>query len=179
MMYVYMDSGTSNTRAYLVENGELLAEAGVAVGTKDSAIAGNNGILISAMKKLYDQLLADKGLTDNDINEIWMSGMVTNGFGICEVPHMSLPIDARALSEQAYVYKEEKFFNRELHLVRGAKTTKQDETVDFSNLPYVGNLRGEEIEIMGLMGSGEAPKKGAFAVIAPGSHTHVCYVRDG
>ena len=179
MVYVYMDSGTSNTRAYLLRDGALLAEAKAPVGTKDSAIAGDNAVLVSGMKKLYDGLLEAQGLTDDDVGEIWMSGMVTNGFGVHEAPHMSLPVDARALAEQACVYKEENFFGRELHLVRGAKTTAPDAAIDFSNLPGVGNVRGEEIEIIGLMGSGGAPQTGAFAVVAPGSHTHVCYVRNG
>ena len=32
MVYVYMDSGTSNTRAYLLRDGALLAEAKAPVG---------------------------------------------------------------------------------------------------------------------------------------------------
>ena len=40
MVYVYMDSGTSNTRAYLLRDGALLAEAKAPVGTKDSATPG-------------------------------------------------------------------------------------------------------------------------------------------
>ena len=150
MVYVYMDSGTSNTRAYLLRDGALLAEAKAPVGTKDSAIAGDNAVLVGGMKKLYDGLLEAQGLTDGDVGEIWMSGMVTNGFGVHEAPHMSLPVDARTLAVQACVYKEEKFFGRELHLVRGAKTTAPDAAIDFSNLPGVGNVRGEEIEIIGL-----------------------------
>lgn len=50
MVYVYMDSGTSNTRAYLLRDGALLAEAKAPVGTKDSAIAGDNAVLVSGMK---------------------------------------------------------------------------------------------------------------------------------
>jgi len=177
MNVVYMDSGTTNTRAYLIRDGAAVAADRAAVGTRDSAIAGNNAVLLRGLKELYDRLLAAGGLTDAEIDEIWMSGMVTNGFGIVDVEHMSLPLDAAKAARESCTYREDAFFRRDLHLVRGAKTTAPGQAVTMEMLEHVGNVRGEEIELLGLMA--DEPQTDAFLAVMPGSHTHVCYVRGG
>ena len=62
---LYFDSGTSNTRAYLLDREFRICDSAKrAVGSKDSAIAGTNRVLIEGMKALYDQVLAANSLTD-------------------------------------------------------------------------------------------------------------------
>jgi len=178
MLYMYMDSGTSNTRVYLLRDEELVGAALAAVGTKDSAIAGDNAVLLRGLKRLYNELLLKNGLSDSDISEIWLSGMVTNSFGIREVPHMSLPLDAKKLAAEAYCHFEDRFFRRRLMLLRGAKSVGPGQMVDFSNVETVNNVRGEEIEVVGVMSTPLAPEDGDFVVVCPGSHTHVCLVRN-
>ena len=52
---LYFDSGTSNTRAYLLDrNFQVKYVAKKAVGSKDSAIAGSNRVLVEGMKALHD-----------------------------------------------------------------------------------------------------------------------------
>ena len=76
---LYFDSGTSNTRAYLLDREFRICDSAKrAVGSKDSAIAGTNRVLIEGMKALYDQVLAANSLTDGDVEAIYASGMVTS-----------------------------------------------------------------------------------------------------
>ena len=50
---LYFDSGTSNTRAYLLDREFRICDSAKrAVGSKDSAIAGTNRVLIEGMKAL-------------------------------------------------------------------------------------------------------------------------------
>lgn len=178
MIYVYMDSGTSNTRAFLVKNGEFVDMVKRSTGTKDSAISGSNEILLKALHSAYLELLERGGLSEADVDSVWMSGMVTNTFGIVEIPHMTIPIDAKKMYKETAKYYEGRFFKRELCLVRGAKTISDEELVNFDRIDTVNNVRGEEIEVIGIAGSGLV-EEDAFVVVSPGSHTHVLYVKNG
>lgn len=179
MYNIYMDSGTSNTRAYLLSDFQLIDTAAINVGTKDSAIAGNNSVLLSAMKECYDKLLADNGLKDSDIEGLWASGMVTNTFGIIEVEHISVPVDGQKLLDRIYVHHEDKFFKREMMLICGAKTAQPGEIVTTDNIGQMNNVRGEEIEVVGMVAAGILPKERDCVMISPGSHTHLCHVVNG
>lgn len=171
MFNVYMDSGTSNTRAYLLNDYELVETAHCHVGTKDSAISGNNDVLLLNMKECYDKLLQKSNLKDCDISEIWASGMVTNPFGVIEVEHVSTPITAKKLLEHVYPHYEAKYFNRTLNLIPGAKTAQKGQVVTIDNVSLMNNVRGEEIEAMGIISANVLPKNAV--IICPGSHTHI------
>lgn len=177
--YVYMDSGTSNTRAYLIKGcAEVIDKIKKPIGTKDSSISGSNRELLQGLFSLYQEILKNNGLSDKQIKSIWMSGMITNSFGIVEIPHMTVPINAKKMYMETTRHFENHFFQRELNLVRGAKTTSDSDEVGFANIDMVNNVRGEEIEVIGIAGSRFAPED-PFVVVSPGSHSHVCYVKDG
>ncbi|MPW25413.1 hypothetical protein GC105_06390 [Alkalibaculum sp. M08DMB] len=179
MYNVYIDSGTSNTRAYLVKKFELIDTEAINVGTKDSAIAGNNNVLLTAMKECYDKLLLNNKLQEIDIVDIWSSGMVTNTFGITEVEHISIPITGQKLLDKIYLHNEEKIFRRELKLICGAKTAQPGDIIDIENVERMNNVRGEEIEVVGMVATKILPRDKKCVMISPGSHTHMCYVKDG
>lgn len=169
---VYFDSGTSNTRAYLLDqNFQVRYVAKKAVGSKDSAIAGTNRVLIEGMKALYNQVLAENGLEDGDISAIYSSGMVTSPYGLKEVPHLPLPLTVKDFANSLYPFREDTCFHREIILVPGLKTLSDD----FS---FVNNMRGEEIEIIGALDELKARDDTQdVALIMPGSHTHVTYIQ--
>ncbi|WP_157910320.1 2-dehydro-3-deoxygalactonokinase [Petroclostridium xylanilyticum] len=170
---VYYDSGTSNTRIYLLnEDFEVLFTEKKNVGSKDSAIAGSNNVLIDGMKELYDVLLQENELSDEDISEIYASGMVTSPYGLIEVPHLIIPITIKNFAESIYCHYEGKRFKRNIYLVPGIKTTGDD-------ISFINNMRGEEIEIIGTLD--ELIKKcpdEKVAVIMPGSHTHIACIEN-
>lgn len=169
---LYYDSGTSNTRAYLLDRDfQVRYTAKKAVGSKDSAIAGSNRVLIEGLKELYDHVLSANGLEEGDVSAIYASGMITCAYGLKEVPHLALPITLEGFAGSLVPFLEDTCFHREIVLVPGLKTVNDDIT-------YVNNMRGEEIEIIGaldeLQGLG-APQD--LALILPGSHTHVTYLQ--
>lgn len=181
MYHVYMDSGTSNTRLYLVENFQLVDMCKANLGSKDSSIARDNSVLIKGLKELYDNILKRNSLSDKDIKCIYASGMVTCPHGIYEVPHMVAPVNLKKLCQEIYVHNEQSYFKRPIHLIRGIKTLAEDKEVDIDSIQLVNNMRGEEIEIFGILSQKREvlSSQGALAIFMPGSHTHVCYVKSG
>lgn len=169
---LYYDSGTSNTRAYLLDRDfQVRYTAKKAVGSKDSAIAGSNRVLIEGLKELYDSALSANGLEDGDISSIYASGMITCAYGLKEVPHLVLPLTVEGFAGSLVPVLEDTLFHREIVLVPGLRTVHDDIT-------FVNNMRGEEIEILGALDelqAAGAPKD--LAMILPGSHTHVTYLR--
>lgn len=168
---VYFDSGTSNTRIYFLDTQfNILYWKKKAFGSKDSAISGSSRVLCQQMKALYDEGLKACRFTEENVEKIYASGMVTSPYGLVEIPHCSVPVDIETFAEKLYVYREDIFFDREIILVPGMKT----EGFDFS---FVNNMRGEEIQVIGAMEEIGA-FSGGSAVILPGSHTHVAYVKQ-
>ncbi len=170
---LYFDSGTSNTRAYLLdEDFQVRYMAKKTVGSKDSAIAGSNRVLIEGMKALYDEVLAANTLEDADIQALYSSGMVTSPYGLKEIPHLTLPLTVQAFADSLYRFREDACFHRDIFLVPGLKTVSDE----FS---FVNNMRGEEIEIIGALEElKSATDVRDIALIMPGSHTHVTYIQD-
>lgn len=170
---IYFDSGTSNTRAYLLDqNFEIKYVTKKAVGSKDSAIVGSNQVLIQGMKELYDHVLAINSLGVEDIQAIYASGMVTSPYGLKEIPHLVLPLKIKDFADSLYHFYEDTCFHRDFVLVPGLKTLSED----FS---FVNNLRGEEIEVIGALKELKAGHdERNVAMIMPGSHTHSVYVKS-
>jgi len=174
-----MDSGTSTTRAFLLMKTTVLDSVSVKIGTKDSAISGSNKVLLSAMWDCYKRLLSQNSLRDAEVGSVWMSGMVTNTFGVVEVEHASTPVDAKKLADTVYIHKEDSFFHRELYLIRGAKTARSGQVANLDNIAGMNTVRGEEIEAIGLAASGEIAPGSDCVMISPGSHTHMLRIHNG
>lgn len=64
-------------------------------------------------------------------------------------------------------------------LIRGAKTAQPGEAVTIDNIDRMNNVRGEEIEVVGMIATGILPKQKDCVMISPGSHTHICHVVNG
>ncbi|MBR0306933.1 MAG: 2-dehydro-3-deoxygalactonokinase [Lachnospiraceae bacterium] len=169
---VYFDSGTSNSRIYLLDKDfQVLYVAKKNVGSRNSSIEGSNKVLIEGLYELYTTLLAEKNLKEEDIENIYISGMITSPYGMKEVPHLVLPLTVQGFADSLYCHYEDTCFKRNIYLVPGLKTVSED----FS---YVGNMRGEEIEILGTLEELKEMGITNAALMMPGSHTHVTYVKD-
>jgi len=118
MYCVYFDSGTTNTRAYLIKDAKILDMVKSSVGSKDSSIAGGNLVLLEGLKKLYDELLHRNSMDESQIVDIYASGIVTSPFGIKEVPHVSTPVSQKKIFDSIYIHHEALFFNREIKINR-------------------------------------------------------------
>lgn len=175
--YVYYDSGTTNSRAYLVRNGVVIDTLSEKTGTVDNVLSGDKRTLEKALFHMYHQLLDANHITDAEIDMIYMSGMATSKNGIYEVDYARLPLGISDYKKTAAFQKSE-IFGRTIGYFTGAVIMPDDGgTVD--NISLFNNVRGEEIELFGIM----EREKDLFcgqktAVIMPGSHTHVLFTDD-
>lgn len=169
----YFDSGTTNTRLYLLsERLELVCVEKREIGSRDSAVAGSNHVLMQGLKSMYDSVLSRMKLSDGQIRTIYASGMSTSPYGIKEVPHQVIPISLAQFAKNCVSFHEPRYFGRSIILIPGLKTTGDE-------VSQVNNMRGEEIEIIGALE--ELPPEVAerpVAIVLPGSHTHVAFVRE-
>ena len=171
---IYFDSGTTNSRVYLLDRDfNIKFTARCAVGSRDSAIEGNNLVLVRALKSLYDEVFKKTDAIEEDIEAIYASGMITCPYGLHEIPHIVLPVTLEEFANNIYCHFEKKLFDRDIYLVPGIKTISED-------MAFVNNTRGEEVEALGALDDlAEMGASKNIALILPGSHTHVIYVEDG
>jgi 2-dehydro-3-deoxygalactonokinase len=180
MKTVYFDSGTSNTRAYLLDDAVIVDRSKRNVGSMHVSMNGNNDILLRNLKEMYDDLRDRNHIAQTEPISIFASGMVTCPYGIFEVPHLTTPVSATQLGNCTYAYREDRYFKQTLNLIRGVKTVKDGMLLNVDNIQAVNNMRGEEIETFGILSCyGEACFKERLAIILPGSHTHIVYVAAG
>jgi 2-dehydro-3-deoxygalactonokinase len=170
---VYYDTGTSNTRIYLLDHDfQLKYTAKKNIGSKDCSISGSNLVLIQALKDLYDGMLNETGVPEEQIDSIYASGMATSPYGIKEVPHHPLPVSAEDLANSLYCFYEDRLLHKNIYLIRGLRTTGDE-------ISSVNNVRGEETEIIGALDLLEKdfPNR-KIALVLPGSHTHTALIEN-
>lgn len=170
---IYFDSGTSNSRIYLLdENLNQVCMRKRTIGSKDSAAAGTNEILLQNLKEMHDEVLVSNQITDEDVSRIFASGMLTTPYGIVELPHVVIPVTVEKFAKTHPSVYEGKFFKREIELIPGLKTIGDE-------IAKVNNMRGEEIEIMGAMEHFPEECNGkSIALVMPGSHTHTALIKN-
>ena len=82
---ITVDGGTSNTRTYLwTANGQILTQRSQAIGAKTSAINGSNQAWKKAIHNMIESMLTECAVSDNAIQGVYMSGMLTSDLGILE-----------------------------------------------------------------------------------------------
>ncbi|MBQ8388647.1 MAG: 2-dehydro-3-deoxygalactonokinase [Clostridia bacterium] len=163
--YITVDGGTTNTRLYLVCDGSVVAEEKLSVGARNGAEA-----LKSAVKDGISRLLDGCGITENQVTAILASGMITSEYGLCNLPHITLPAGRRELREAMERVEFPEISALPWYFIRGVKSV--GETLEETDV-----MRGEETELMGIL-DGDAAS-GALYVL-PGSHSkHVSVDGEG
>lgn len=176
MITVYYDSGTTNSRIFLLKDGCVLHSEKVKIGCKDAALAGDPGVLVQALYGLYINALSACTLQDSDVNAIYLSGMATTPSGLMEVEHLSTPAGAQELRENIALYEENTCFHRTFHLIPGLKTAPRGVRVSPQEAALVNNVRGEETEVLGILRQTGLTNA---AILLPGSHTQTAIVENG
>lgn len=176
MINVYFDSGTTNSRIFVLEGGNVLYHEKAGTGCRDAALAGDSSILTRALWRLYQNALDTLHIKDEQVQGIYLSGMATSSSGLQEVEHLSLPAGLRELRENIVSYRENSFFHRELLLIPGLKTCARGVTVSPEEAFLVNNVRGEETEILGILCETGLTD---CAVLLPGTHTQAAMVENG
>jgi 2-dehydro-3-deoxygalactonokinase len=161
-MIVAIDSGTTSTRAWVLENGEVKASSGSRGGARDLVRTKDRSELLGRVRRLADDALASAGATWDGIEAVVAFGMITSELGLEEVPHLEAPVSCRMLAGAMLERSYAEALPAPLHLVPGVRSGGDDlELADF--------MRGEETEVAGLLAVGEPEPP--LLYISTGSHT--------
>jgi 2-dehydro-3-deoxygalactonokinase len=157
-----VDSGTTSTRVWVLEGGEVKASAGSRGGARDVVRTKDRSELLRRIRGLADEALASAGSTWEGVECVVAIGMITSDLGLEEVPHLEAPVSRRMLAEAMVERSYGDALPAPVRLVPGVRSGGDDlELADF--------MRGEETEIAGLLALGEPEPP--FLYISTGSHT--------
>jgi 2-dehydro-3-deoxygalactonokinase len=179
MYIVYYDSGTTNTRAYLIKDGRIAGRLERQVGARNSALMQDNAVLVRELRDMFDALLEDAHIYNEEVAHIYLSGMISSPSGLVEVEHLPVPVDWKKLRNSIVCHEEERFFQRMLEIIPGIKTVPYDAQVVPETADRVNMMRGEEIEVFGVLRGNPVLEQGRGVLILPGSHTQAVLLEDG
>jgi 2-dehydro-3-deoxygalactonokinase len=159
---VVVDSGTTSTRVWVVEDGNVKASSSSRSGARDVVRTKDRGELLGRIRELADEALAAAGSTWEAVEAIVAFGMITSELGLEEVPHLEAPVDCTMLAAALVERRYGDVLPAPVHLVPGVRSGGTElELADF--------MRGEETEVAGLLALREPEPP--FLYISTGSHT--------
>lgn len=167
-MYMIMDMGTSNTRLWLYEGGQMRGSKKGNFGAGTSKAKGK-AFLFNSLKETIADLLREAGACLCDVDHILTAGMAGSEIGLTDVPHIALPADVYKLADSLVEVKLPEITDIPFVFVPGLKWANGDKLVDI--------MRGEETEIAGILAADESYADGVF--VLPGTHNKVITVKDG
>lgn len=156
--YITIDGGTTNTRVNLVISGAICGTLKLSIGVKHNT--NGTSAYKSQIKSAIDTLLKNNHIDERNISCILCSGMITSEYGLCPLPHITLPCGIKELHNTMYETAIEDISSLPFVFVRGVKT--KCESIENSDM-----MRGEETELMGISDRLE----NNCLYILPGSHS--------
>jgi 2-dehydro-3-deoxygalactonokinase len=159
---VAVDSGTTSTRVWLLEDGVVRASSRRRGGARDVVRTKDRSELLGRIRGLADDALATAGSTWDAVEAIIAFGMITSELGLEELPHLEAPVGYRTLASSMVERRYGDALPAPVHLVPGVRSGGQE-------LAFADFMRGEETEVAGLLGLGEPEPP--FLYISTGSHT--------
>lgn len=176
MFIITIDSGTTNTRIRLWErdNKRIIVEVSRSVGVRDTVINGNQEKLIKAIKDALFEVLERANIISYQNIFIVASGMITSNIGLFEVPHLIAPIDLQQLANSMVQKVIPEIIDHPIWFIPGIKNNVSP--VDINNCEMMDMMRGEEVELFGLLSL--LNLCGPALIILPGSHSKFIQINE-
>jgi 2-dehydro-3-deoxygalactonokinase len=168
MLYLAVDSGTTNSRVWLMRDRKVLAKKRVSVGVRNTAIDGNNRALVKGIRETIFELTSTSDAKER-AEIVIAAGMITSNLGLHEVRHVQAPA---VLSELAANIQEKHFEDLQgisFYFLPGVRSGPG--IADLDNIDSIDIMRGEETEVMGALEEIEQIQDGPLLYIHLGSHT--------
>lgn len=145
-MFIVIDSGSTQTRLYLVEGKKVIAEQGLALGIN----SGGDIPLKIALAEAITQFAVAQQINLSDIRFIVASGMITSNLGLLEVPHITAPANAKILANAAVRVHDPDILPLDVELIFIPGIKNQVDGNQWSDLHSVDLMRGEETQAISL-----------------------------
>ncbi len=142
--FIAIDAGTTNSRAWLVQNGVIHAAETVSVGVRDTAKDGHAGALHGAIRELVTKLSL-QATTPPSL--IAAAGMITSALGLKEIVHQLAPAGPKELAAGSVELQLPEISELPIILFPGVRSGAwfAEEDVESNDM-----MRGEETLCLGL-----------------------------
>ena len=170
-MFLVIDSGTTNSRAYLVQDhGGVLDSRSKKVGVRDTSITGSRDTLRNGLVSLVTELLSANDLVPAQIRFAIASGMITSEIGLIELPHLAAPVGITELREHVFRCTDPDVLpiGCPVYFIRGVKNMDTSSST-IHDLPAIDFMRGEEVQCVGIRRAFQV--SGACTIVVLSSHT--------
>lgn len=171
---VTIDGGTTNTRAVLWKENEVIAIAAREVGVRNTAISASESPLKTAVKSALDEIMEKGQVTFEDLDGVVASGMLTSNVGLVEIPHLVAPVDAKTLAASIRPVELPDICPLPIHFIPGVKNNVPSMNED--TFEQMDMMRGEEVEAFAILK--DHPVSKTTLLVLPGSHNKFVSVNE-
>ncbi|HEU0004943.1 MAG TPA: 2-dehydro-3-deoxygalactonokinase [Terriglobia bacterium] len=168
MLYFAVDSGTTNSRVWLMRDREVLAKKRAPVGVRNTAIDGNNRALVEGIREAILELTRESNTLERP-QFVIAAGMITSSLGLHEVKHVQAPAGLLELASNVQERHFEELNGIPFHFIPGVRSGPGGANLD--NIDSIDIMRGEETEVIGALEEIERIQDGPLLYIHLGSHT--------
>lgn len=173
-LWIALDGGTTNTRATLVQDDQIIDTVGESVGVRDSVQNQRSPVLDAVANCL--KTLKERHSISADQVEVVASGMLGSDAGLMNVPHVLALASANQVADSAVEWFDESVWSKPVRIFPGVRTgpdLNQSNLLEQSLAEDI--MRGEETQVWGLwqMLLKDRPEvvSQPWVLIWPGSHT--------
>jgi len=170
MDYLAIDSGTTNSRIWLMRDLEIVAKRNVPIGVRNTAIDGNNRALLEGIRQAVLELRhMNSGVSPRLVAA---AGMITSNLGLHELNHAKAPAGIEELSSKVEKRTFPEIEGISFYFIPGIRSGPPK--ADLNNVNDIDVVRGEETEVMGFLQN--LALQGPLLYIHLGSHTKLIKV---
>lgn len=177
-MYAIIDSGTTNTRIYIMDDEhQVITSGSKKVGVRDTSITGSRDKLKNGVSSLFFEILEENGIDEKQVKFAIASGMITSEIGLIEIPHLIAPIGLKELSESIEKIEDENVLpiSRPLYFIRGIKNNFPTDA-RVHDLRSIDFMRGEEVQWVGAIKMKNISEP--CNVVTLSSHTKIMHINS-
>ncbi len=167
-----IDSGTTNTRVWLLREGRPVSRAQVQAGVRDTAATGSPETLKRGIRQAIRTACEQAG--EGIPSLALAAGMITSELGLHELAHVPTKAGWEELAERVELVRFPDLFDLDVCFVPGVRNGPWPCSV--AQVPEVDLIRGEETEIMGTLDV--LSLRGPLLCIHLGSHTKAIRVDE-
>lgn len=171
---IYVDMGTTNTRAWLMQASRVIARESAPVGIRDSAREKSAKVIREGLHELIARL-REANSRQYRPTHIAAGGMISSSLGVAEVPHVAAPAGLDELSAAAQWHHFEDVSDLPILLVPGVRCGPANPKVE--QIDSLDVMRGEETLCAGLIALNVVSRSGV--VLNLGSHWKAIQLDDG
>jgi len=173
---LYLDGGTTHTRAWAAVGDRVVAAAQVAAGARDGAREEGAKSLAEAVRRLILKVESECRAGDHPLPVLAVAaGMITSPQGLVDVPHVEAPANAQDLARAAPCRELPEIASLRFVFVPGVRTGEA-RAATRETIAECDVMRGEEVLALGLVRRGHLA--GGGVLLSLGSHWKAIHV-DG